>query len=307
MNKTAKNKNTALVIGGAGFIGSNLVDELIKIGWRVKIIDNLSTGKKENLNPRAEFFQLDIRDLKKIKPVFLGVDFVFHLAALPRVQVSIQDPFLTNDVNINGTLNVLIASRDAKVKKVIYSASSSAYGNQKEMPLREDMKVNPLSPYAVQKYCGELYCKMFSSVYGLSTVCLRYFNVYGFRQNIEGAYCTVIGIFLNQKKNNHSLTIAGDGKHRRDFTSVIDVVKANILAAKNSKVKSGEVINIGRGNNYSVNEVAKMIGGSKKYIAARIEPEETLADNSLAKKILGWQPSVNLPEWVESYKKEIGL
>jgi len=307
MVKKSKNKITALVVGGAGFIGSNLTDELIKIGWQVKILDNLSTGKRENLNPLAEFFELDMRDLEKIKPIFKGVDYVFHLAALPRVQVSIQDPFLTNDVNINGTLNVLIASRDAKVKKVIYSASSSAYGNQKEMPLREDMKVNPLSPYAVQKYCGELYCKMFSSVYGLSTVCLRYFNVYGFRQNIEGAYCTVIGIFLNQKKNNHSLTITGDGKQKRDFTSVIDVIRANILAAKSSKVKSGEVINIGRGSNYSVNEVAEMIGGLKKHMAARLEPKETLADNSLAKKILGWQPIVNLPEWIKSYKKEIGL
>lgn len=296
-----------LVTGGAGFIGSNLVDELIKQGHETVIIDNLSTGKKEYVNKKAEFHKLDIRNLKKIKPVFKGIDYVFHLAAFPRVQPSIEDPATANDINLNGTLNVLLAARDAKVKKVIYSASSSAYGDQTKMPLREDMPAHPLSPYGLQKYVGELYCRLFSDIYGLATVSLRYFNAYGRRQALEGAYCLVMGLFVSQRLKNQPMTITGDGANRRDYTSVIDVVRANILAAKSDKVGKGEVINIGRGNNFSVNELAKMIGGEVKHIEPRIEPKETLADNSLAKKLLGWEPTVNLPEWLEGYKKEMGL
>ncbi len=303
----SKKKVLALVTGGAGFIGSNLVDALIEKGWKVKIIDNLSTGKKENLNPAAEFFNLDIRDLEKIKPVFKNVDYVFHCAALTRMPVSIEKPELTHSVNLDGTFNVLLAARDAKVKKVIYSASSSAYGDQKKMPLREDMPAHPLSPYGLQKYVGELYCKLFSEIYNLPTVCLRYFNVYGYRQSLEGAYALVIGIFFRQRLNNQPMTITGNGSNRRDFTNVIDVVRANILAAQSKKVGRGEVINIGRGQNYSVKEVAKMIGGPITYIPPRLEPKETLADISLAKKLLGWQPTVNFPDWLKQYKKELGL
>ncbi len=296
-----------LVTGGAGFIGSNLADELVEQGHDVRIIDNLSTGKKENLNPKAEFHLLDIRQLKKIKPLFKGVDYVFHLAAFPRVQPSIEDPITANDINLNGTLNVLVAARDAKVKKVIYSASSSAYGDQTEMPLREDMPAHPLSPYAIQKYIGELYCRLFSDIYDLATVSLRYFNVYGKRQALEGAYALVIPIFIRQRLAGESMTITGDGENRRDYTSVVDVVRANILAMQNQKVNKGEVFNIGRGKNFSVNELAKMIGGPTVNIAPRIEPKETLADYSLAKKILGWQPTVELPIWLEEYKKEMGV
>ncbi len=297
----------ALVTGGAGFIGSNLVDELIDRNYEVIVIDNLLTGKEENLNLKAEFFNLDIRDLEAIKPLFIGVDYVFHLAALARVQPSIEDPILFNDINSNGTLNVLVASRDAEVSKVVYSSSSSIYGNQDIMPLIENMMPAPVSPYAVQKYIGELYCKLFSEVYNLPTVSLRYFNVYGKRQALEGAYCLVMGIFVDQRLNNKPMTITGDGNQRRDFTSVIDVVKANILAARNDSIKSGEAINIGNGKNYSVNELAKMVGGPTINIPPRIEPRETLADNSLAKKLLGWEPSISLQVWVESYKKEMGL
>ncbi len=296
-----------LVTGGAGFIGSNLVDELIKRGDEVIIIDNLSTGRKENLNSDAEFYEVDIRDLEKIKPLFKSVDYVFHLAAFARVQPSIADPITANDINLNGTLNVLTAAKDANVKKVVYSASSSAYGDQEKMPLREDMPAHPLSPYGLQKYVGELYCRLFSEIYGLSTVSLRYFNIYGKRQLLQGAYCLVMGIFVRQRKNNEPMTITNDGEQRRDFTSVIDAVKANILAAASDKVGKGEVINIGRGKNYSVNELAKMIGGPVKNIGPRIEPKETLADNSLAKELLGWEPTVELPEWLEGYKKEMGL
>ena len=301
------NRPIALVTGGAGFIGSNLVDQLLLLSWRVKVIDNLSTGKKENLNPRADFYKADIRNFKAIEPIFKGVNYVFHLAAFPRVQVSIEDPITTHDININGTLNVLKAAADAKVKKFIFSASSSAYGNQEKMPLREDMPANPISPYALHKYIGELYCKLFTDIYGLSTVCLRYFNVYGDRQATEGAYVLVTAIFMRQRLNKEPLTITGDGEQRRDFTSVKDVVSANILAAESEKVGKGEVINIGRGSNLSVNQVAKMIGGPVVHIAPRLEPRQTLADNSLAKKLLGWKPEVNLDDWVKEYKKEMGV
>jgi nucleoside-diphosphate-sugar epimerase len=296
-----------LVTGGTGFIGSNLVDELINRGDKVVVIDNLSTGKKEYANPECEFHKIDIRELEKIKPLFAGVDFVFHVAAFPRVQPSIEDPITTNDINLNGTLNVLVAARDAGVKKVIYSASSSAYGMQTKMPLCEDMLPQPLSPYGLQKYVGELYCSLFSKIYELPTVSLRYFNVYGKRQALEGAYCLVMGIFVRQRLANKPMTIVGDGEQRRDFTSVVDVVQANILATENEKVGKGEVVNIGRGKNYSVNELAKMIGGPTITIPPRIEPKETLADISFAKKLLDWEPTVNLPEWLEDYKKEMGL
>ena len=296
-----------LVAGGAGFIGSNLVDELINQGHEVVVIDNLSSGKKENINLKAEFHEVDIRNIEKIKPLFRGSDFVFHLAAFPRVQPSIEDPATANDINLNGTLNVLIAARDAKAKKVIYSASSSAYGDQEKMPLTEDMLAHALSPYGLQKYVGELYCRLFSDIYGLPTVSLRYFNVYGRRQALAGAYCLVMGIFVRQRLNNQPMTITGDGTNRRDYTSVIDAVRANILAAQSDRVGKGEVINIGRGNNFSVNELAAMIGGPVKHIEPRIEPKETLADNSLAKKLLGWEPTINLPDWLEGYKKEMGL
>ncbi|MEI7498785.1 MAG: NAD-dependent epimerase/dehydratase family protein [Candidatus Falkowbacteria bacterium] len=296
-----------LVTGGAGFIGSNLVDVLIERGDEVVIIDNLSTGKTEYVNPKAELHQLDIRNLDSIKPLFIGVDYVFHLAAWPRVQPSIEDPITANDINLNGTLNVLVASRDAKVKKVVYSASSSAYGDQPQLPLVETMPTNPLSPYALQKFAGEMYCRLFSEIYGLPTVCLRYFNVYGKRQALEGAYCLVMGIFIQQRLKNQPMSITGDGTNRRDYTSVIDVARANILAAENEQVKKGESINIGRGQEYSINELAAMIGGPTTNIEARIEPKATRADNRLAKELLDWEPTVDLPVWLENYKKEMGL
>ena len=247
-----------LVTGGAGFIGSNLVDSLIERGDEVVIIDNLSNGKKENINPKAKFIQADIRNINEIKDYFEGIDYVFHLAALASVQPSIEDPVGYNEVNTNGTLNVLLCAKNAGVKKIVYSASSAAYGDQKVMPLAETMPAHPISPYGLQKYVGELYCRMFSDVYGLPTVSLRYFNVYGERQPIQGAYTSVLGIFTRQRLNNESLTIVGDGEQKRDYTNVVDVVQANILAAENDNVRNGEVINIGRGNSYSVNEVADM-------------------------------------------------
>lgn len=288
-----------LVTGGAGFIGSNLVDELVCLGHQVLVIDNLSLGRKEHLNPKAKFYKKDIRNYKSIKPIFKGVDCVFHLAAQPRIQPSIINPADSFDNNVLGTFNVLLAARDNKVPKLVYSASSSAYGDQKTLPLTEELIANVKNPYALFKYMGEEMCHLFYQLYGLPTVCLRYFNVYGERQSVEGAYSTVIGIFLRQKKQGKSLTIVGDGNQRRDFTYVKDIVRANILAMK-SKKTIGHLINIGSGQNYSVNQVAKMIDSKHVYIPPRLgETKITLADISKARKLLGWKPKVMLEDWLK--------
>jgi UDP-glucose 4-epimerase len=288
-----------LVTGGAGFIGSNLVNTLIEQGDEVIIIDNLSTGKKENLNPKAKFIEEDLVNLEKIKPHFKGVDYVYHLAALPRVQLSIEKPVETHKANIDGTLNVLLAAKEAKVKRLIYSASSSAYGNTDVLPTKEDQLPQPMSPYGLHKYTGEHYCRLFSLLYGLETVSLRYFNIYGPHMAFEGAYCTVIAIFLQQKKAGKPLTICGDGTQTRDFTYVDDVIRANLLATTSQKVGQGEVINIGAGDNHSVNEVAEKIGGETTNIPPRIEPHDTKADTTKAKELLDWQPEVNFDEGIK--------
>ncbi len=291
-----------LVTGGAGFVGSNLVDELIERGYDVVVLDNLSTGKQENLNPKAIFHKVDLRYLDEIKPFFESVDYVFHEAALARVQPSIEDPAKYNDHNVNSTLNVLIASRDAQVKKVVYASSSSVYGEMEKMPLTEDMITTPISPYALQKYIGEEYCRLFSTVYKLPTVCLRYFNVYGPRMVLEGAYASVIGIFGRQKKEGKPMTVAGTGENLRTYTYVKDIVRGNILAAL-SDIKDGRAINTGQSTEYSVNQIAKMFGGPTTTIATRIEPSRNLCGNGLAKKLLGWEPTMDLPLWLPEYKK----
>ena len=299
-----------IVTGGAGFIGSNLVDLLVEEGHEVHVIDNFSTGKKENCNKKAKYFELDISDYSNydnIKTILMGSDGVFHLAALPRVQESIENPLHFEKNNTLSTINILKACSDLKVKRLVYSASSSAYGNTIKLPSKEEDPVDPISPYAMQKYYGEIACRMFANVYGVETVSLRYFNVYGERQNLEGAYALVMCVFARQRLNNKPLTIRGDGEQRRDFTHVKDVSKANILAMSSEKVGSGEVINIGSSDNRSVNQVAKMIGGPTISIDPVVEPRETLADNSKAKDLLNWEPSVVIEEWVPKYKKELGI
>lgn len=296
----------ALVVGGAGFIGSHLVDRLINEGWTVQVFDNLSNGKKENVNKKASLYVGDIRDPKKLKDVFdtLGEGVhVFHLACLPRVQYSIDYPRESHDANINGTLNVLLAARDGKAKRVIYSASSSAYGEQDKLPFVETMKPNPMSPYALQKYTGELYCKVFSQAYALPTVALRYFNVYGPRQDVNGAYAQAIPKFIYQSKKGDPITITGNGEQTRDSTHVNDVVEANMLAAVSDAVGKGEVINIGSGKDFSMNKIAKLIGGTIVYIPARLEPQHTKADIKLAKKLLGWEPKVTLEAGIAELKR----
>lgn len=289
-----------VVTGGAGFIGSHVSDALVERGFEVHIIDNLSGGKRLNVNKKAIFHEIDIRNLGAIKPIINGSLYVFHLAALPRVQYSIEHPEETSEVNISGTLNVLIASKEGNVGRVVYSASSSAYGNQETMPLNEEMRIEPLSPYGLQKYVGELTCRLWSRVYGLPTVSLRYFNVYGDRFDPEGEYALVIGKFIKQKKAGKNLTVTGDGEQTRDFTHVSDVVLANILAAESKNVGTGEVINIGAGQSQSINKIAELVGGDIEYIAPRLEPRNTLADNSKAKKLLGWEPKVSIEEGIKA-------
>lgn len=289
---------TYIVTGGAGFIGSHVVEALRAAGHGVRIIDNFSTGKRERIPSGVDVVEADLRDFDGVKSAFRGAEGVFHLAALPRVQYSIEHPRETNAANITATVHVLEAARDAGVRRVVYSASSSAYGDQPTLPLREDMKPNPMSPYGLQKYVGEEYCKVFSLCHGIETVSLRYFNVYGPRMANDGAYVTVIAIFLRQRMAGESLTITGDGTQTRDFTHVRDVVRANLLAMASPKVGKGEIMNIGAGNNRSVNDIAAAIGGPVVHLPPRIEPHDTLADITRARALIGWEPQVPFAEGI---------
>lgn len=293
-----------LVTGGAGFIGSHLVDRLVEIGHQVVIIDNLSSGKKENLNPKAEFYNLDICDFDKIKPFFKEIDFVFHLAAIARVPLSIEDPVNTSKVNILGTINVFKAGSDEKVKRIISISSSSVYGNQEKLPLKEEMISKPISPYGLQKFTGEQFAKLFTNLYKIPIVSLRYFNVYGPRIDFGSDYSLVIGKFLKQKAENKPLTIFGDGEQTRGFCYIKDIIRANIRAIESDKLKGGEVINIGSEESQSINYLAKLIGGDITHLPPRKgDVLHTEADITLAQELLGWQPKYKLEDGVEETKK----
>ena len=297
-----------LVTGGAGFIGSNLVDKLTKDGHEVQVWDNLSTGKRDNVNPRAHFINCSIvGDYRSRKVLMLEFkpDVVFHLVAKARVQPSIENPIEYNNINVNGLLNILNLCVECGVKRFVYSSSSSVYGDAEQLPTTEEAALNPKSPYALQKLIGEQYCKLFSDVYELETVCLRYFNVYGKRMNLDGAYRLVIPIFITQKLNGEPMTIRGDGEQRRDFTYVGDVVEANIKVGF-SKIKwNGDIFNIGNGDNRSVNEIADMIGGDRIYVDPVIEPKETLANSGKASFILDWKPTIKIEDWIKKWKKSL--
>jgi nucleoside-diphosphate-sugar epimerase len=291
--------DTALVTGGAGFIGSHLVDALIDHGVKVRVIDNLSTGRRAQVAAGAEFIEADIRDPASFHDAFKGVDCVFHVAALARVPLSIEKPVETDLVNVVGTLNVLIAARDAGVRRFIFSGSSSVYGEQPTLPLHEEMTPNPMNPYALQKLAAEHYTRLFSQLYGLETITLRYFNVFGPRMILDGAYPTVIGVFLHANRRGMPLTVCGDGEQTRDFTFVSDVARANLLAARCDHA-DGRAINIGQGHGVSVNRIAELIGGEKVHVAARPgEPRNTLADLSRAEAILGWRAQVSTEEGLD--------
>lgn len=276
-----------LVTGHLGFIGRHLCRKLGDNGYVFEGID-----------------LKDETDIRKLKPVDLkGVEYVLHLAAQAKVQLSIDKPLFTNSHNIMGTLNLLWCAKEAGVKRFIYSSSSSVYGDQKTLPLTEDMIPNPMSPYATQKLTGEYYCKQFSELYGLETVSLRYFNVYGEDMPINSQYSACIARFLDFKAKNKPLPIYG-GKQTRDFTYVGDIVFAILSAMYSKKVGKGEIINIGGGQNYSINEIAKTISDNYEHLPQKKgEPQHTLADITKAKRLLSWKPQTNLIQWLKNLNK----
>lgn len=292
----------SLVTGGAGFIGSNLVDRLLGLGHEVVVIDNEYSDVHEQFywNDAAQNYKHDIRDYEKTRPLYDGVDYVFHIAAEARIQPAIENPIEAVSINSVGTVTVLQCAREAGVKRVMYSSTSSAYG-MNPAPNVETQPDDCLNPYSVSKVNGEKLCKMYTDLFGLSTICFRYFNVYGERQPLRGQYAPVIGIFLRQKAAGEPLTIVGDGEQRRDFTHVSDVVNANIMAAISNPESSafGQVYNVGTGKNHSVNEIAKQISDSTINIPPRIgESRVTLANNQKLKETFGWEPKVTLEEWI---------
>jgi UDP-glucose 4-epimerase len=292
----------SLVTGGAGFIGSNLVDALVELGHEVIVIDNESAESNEKFywNDKAQNYKYDICDYEKTRPLYEGVDCVFHLAADARIQPAILNPIKAINTNCVGTVTVLQCAREAGVKKVIYSSTSSGYGFN-ESPNHENQRDDCLNPYSVSKVAGEKLCKMYNDLFGLKTIFFRYFNVYGERSPIKGQYAPVIGIFLRQRKDGEPLTIVGDGEQRRDFTHVSDVVQANILAATKDIDNEfyGELYNVGNGINYSINEIANAISENQINIPARIgESRTTLANNGKLRTIFGWRPQVNLMNWI---------
>lgn len=293
-----------IVTGGCGFIGSNIVDRLIKDGHEVIVIDDESADAHDQFyyNDKAEYNLLSVQDHYDIIDKFEGVDLVFHLAAESRIQPCIQNPLMASLSNVVGTCSVLQAAREHGVKRVVYSSTSAAYGVKNPIPLKEDMPNDCLNAYSTSKVAGEDLCKMFYRLYGLETVTLRYFNVYGERQPTKGQYAPVIGLFQRQHAAGEPLTVVGDGLQTRDFTHVSDVVEANMKAAFCDNNKAlGETFNIGTGVNFSVMDIVKMVDKEEFYInlPQRLgEARDTKADNSKAKDVLGWEPKVKLEEWI---------
>jgi nucleoside-diphosphate-sugar epimerase len=317
----SRNYRSILVTGGAGFIGSHIVDKLMEDGYTVTVIDNLNTGNLKNIdrhtkNPNLTFIKGDIRDKGLINKVLKGIDVVFHEAALASVTLSVKDPILTNQINVEGTLDLLKASSDQNVKRFVYASSAAVYGKTKSPCKKEDDSLYPTSPYGVSKLAAEKYVQVFQRLYGIETVCLRYFNVYGPRQRVDvhGSYGGVISIFINRILNNMPPIINGDGEQTRDFVYISDVVEANMLAM-NSRNGAGEVFNIATGKKTSINQVAqtlKRIMNRENLEDIHTEPRPTdikhgYANISKAKEILGYEPQFStekgLAELVNWYKQ----
>ena len=297
-------KMKTLVTGGAGFIGGHLVDQLISKGHDVVVLDNLSTGRKENINEKADFHEVDICNFEQIKPLFVGIDVVFHLAALPRVPVSVKDPIKTSQINIMGTINVFKSAHEAGVKRVMFASSSSVYGNENKPPFREDMTPMPVSPYALQKRVGEQFAQLFSELYKTPVVILRYFTSYGPRMIFDSEYSLAIGKFFRLKKENKPLTIFGDGEQTRGFCYVMDIVGGNIKAMESDNLKGGEIINIGGSEIVSVNQLAELMGGEKEYLPEREgDVRFSMGDVSKAKELINWQPEFTFKQGIEETKK----
>lgn len=312
-----------IITGGAGFIGSNIGRELVRRGYRVTVFDNLSTGRLSNLSDIRSKIRLvkgDIRNLPSLERAFRKADYVLHLAALPSVPRSIDDPVASHEVNVNGTFNVLLAARNHKIKKVVLSSSSSIYGNRNRLGdqtlkhKKELMKPMPLSPYAANKLMGEEYAKVFAHIYGVPTVCLRYFNVFGHNQNPRSEYAAVIPKFITAMLRNKRPTIYGDGRQSRDFTYIDNVVEANILAMTSTRVRQGETINIACGHSITLRELVTQIN---KVIGKKIKPKfdtaragdvkDSLAQIQKAKRLLKYEPTINfndgLRRTVEWYRE----
>jgi nucleoside-diphosphate-sugar epimerase len=304
----------ALVTGGAGFVGGHLVEGLLGAGWSVRVIDDLSTGREANLcgvRGRVDLRRADIRDPSSLADAMAGVEVVFHQAALPSVPLSVAEPLRTHAVNSGGTLQVLECARRAGVRRVVYAASSSAYGDAPELPKREDMPARPRSPYALQKYSGEVYCALYAELYGLETVALRYFNVFGPRQNPDSPYAAVIPRFLRAASEGRAACIDGDGGQTRDFTYVADAVRANLLAADAPRA-SGSVVNVAAGRRTSILALWRAVC---EILGREIEPRhgparagdvrDSLADLERARALLGYEPAVPLREGLEETARSL--
>ncbi len=297
-----------LVTGGAGFIGSNTVDELVRRGHGVVVLDDLSSGKEENLaesRGKITFMKGSITDIEVVQKAMVQADFVIHLAARTSVPRSVKDPVDTNRINVDGTLNVLVAARDNKVKRVVFAASSSAYGDTPTLPKTEEMQPVPISPYGVSKYVGELYAQTFGRCYGLENVCLRYFNIFGPRQDPDSPYSGVLSRFSAAFLDSTPPVVYGDGEQTRDFTYVENAVQANILACE-APSASGRTFNIGTGHAISLNQVLQLLRkASGKSLETKYEPvregdiRDSLADIQLAKEFLGYQPNILFEEGLE--------
>lgn len=306
ISKIMLDMSKCVVTGGAGFIGSHLTDKLIEEDHEVIVIDNLLLGKKEFVNRDASFYKVDIRDFESIRRLFEGVDVVFHLAADPRLPFSIEDPIETHCVNVTGTLNVFESARKAGVRKVVFTSSAAVYGDE-VLPIVEDIILKPKSPYGLHKYIGEQYARLYYELFGLYTVCLRYFNVYGPRKLANGGYPMAIPIFLEQRRKGEHMTITSDGEQTRDYVHVSDVVRANILAWQ-SDVKNGQAYNIAGGVQTSVNQIADFIGGDRVYIPERKgEVRYMQANTSRAKIELDWSAKISLEKGIYELKKEWGV
>jgi UDP-glucose 4-epimerase len=309
----------ALVTGGAGFIGSHLVDALVAAGWRTRVLDDFSSGREENLQSAGAAIEVvrgSLCDPEVLERSLPGVEVVFHQGAVPSVPRSVAEPLRTHEVNASGTLRVLEAARHAGVRRVVYAASSSAYGDTPVLPKVETLPANPRSPYALQKWAGESYCRLYSELYGLETVALRYFNVFGPRQNPESQYAAVVPRFVVACLRGEAPVVYGDGEQTRDFTFVEDAVRANLLAAQ-APGAVGQVVNVAGGRRVSLNELLREIGAlCGVSVRARHEParpgdvRDSLADLAKARSLLGYEPRVSLREGllrtIESLRKSEG-
>ena len=294
----------SIVTGGCGFIGSHIVDKLVSMGHEVRVIDDLSANENEEFyyNVNAKYWCYDISK-DDCGSLFNNVDYVFHLAARSRIQPTIGSPNECFEVNVVGTQRVLEWSRINSVKRVIYSGTSSLYGHQNQIPFSPNMPADCLNPYSMSKWMGEQVCKLYSQLYNVPSIVLRYFNVYGPREPIKGKYAPVIGLFKRQNSSGEPMTIVGDGKQRRDFTYIDDIVDSNICAMNASTVNIPYgIYNVGTGKNYSINDIADMIGDNKKMIASRpAEVQETLADIESTMRDLGWFPKYKLEDKINDY------